>query len=171
MANVYHEFEVGFNWWYVIVPAFIIVMMVLGARKYFLKEMKIRSCDDGGMTAIEKYLAIVMAIITIALIAVESGIGIIQVLVNTGEHPFYVVLALVFAILLGLPLMYCLYFQAGKLGEWAKLGCLTEFLTLRKERQENRERRLHPDTTEVVYEPLDKEDATDNSGYPKIQFF
>lgn len=169
MSSYYHEVSIGFNWWYFLVPVFVIVMMVLGSRKYFLKEMKIRSCDDGGMTAIEKYLAIVMAIITIALIAIESGIGIVQVLVNTGEHSFYVVLALVFAILLGLPLMYYLYFQAGKLGEWAKLGFLTEFLALRKERQENRERRLHPDIPEVIYEPLDKEDA--DSSYPKKKFF
>src|SRR5574344_832658 len=96
MSMFYHEFEFGFNYWYIVVPAMLLANIIYG----YITGIKTRKVTTNGIKAIKfrenwvsipelmkqkKFLMLALifeSFLAFVLITIESGNGIIQFLTN-----------------------------------------------------------------------------------------
>lgn len=82
-SEFYHEFMVGFNLWYVVLPLMLIVAVLVGMGKYWLdKDCKIWHFKEVFM----KVPAIIAGILAFGMMCAESFTGAYQVCVNLMVH-------------------------------------------------------------------------------------
>ena len=141
----------NFDFWYVVLPVFILVMAMLGTRKYIpdyysdrIRSRAKRKIYKKGF----KIIAIVMAVIITLMVIFESGDYIVQFLLDyivRGDGSAWADL------LLGVPVspligffVYVMLVIAEKIGEWAKYGYLVE------KRNKNRKKALEKNEPYVL---------------------
>lgn len=100
MNKYYHEFSIGFNFWYVLVPALFFVIFAVG----FLSVRMAKDKKNGLYYAKQHnigFVPVVGAIITMVLVFVESNAGIIQFFDNHSDavtDPVYSLFGCIFVI-------------------------------------------------------------------------
>lgn len=124
MNSFYHQFSIGFNYWFVMLPLQAILMIAFGASNVKLnkKTRKIMRRDKKGTIA--SILAIGMDIILMIAVIMESSAGIIQVLDNhlsPGDDPVWSLFLFVIVVSTFAALMYFVFFGAAVFGREAKL--------------------------------------------------
>lgn len=130
MNSFYHAFSIGFNWWFVMLPLQVVMMVWFGAscRKFNWKTGKIMRRDKKGTIA--SLLALAMDIILIIAIVLESSAGIIQVIDNhlaATDDPMWSLILFALSITAFAFLMYYVFFGASVFGRQMKLACIKGF--------------------------------------------
>lgn len=124
--SLYHEFTIGFNFWYIAVVIFIGLMIWFGTVIFAIKKGRIIRCYRDTLL---KVAAIVFAFITAAMVMIESSHGIIQTFDNClgyNESGFYSIICTIITIVgIGFFTEF-LYYSIGKIASWAKCGYLIE---------------------------------------------
>ena len=169
MNEFYHDFEIGFNSWYLVVPALMFLMFMIGASRYALskKTLKIRRKQESKFYL--KLVSLLFMFLSCLLIAIESITGLFQIVDNhLGDSDaawslFIVPMITVFLAMF----IYELYYACGRMGMWLSYGYLSELQEelqaardcedLRKEQQkkEQREREFKMINIKPLYERLD----------------
>ena len=126
----YHSFDISFNFWYIAVPFFMVIMGLLGSTAFYLEEHTLRIVRRGRPYRVCSLLSIfLIEFILMCMISIESGSGILQVCANSLAADDDVIYAffmtalahtVLFLIVLGLLI------GSKKIGEYCKLGYLTE---------------------------------------------
>ena len=133
--SYYHEIVVGFNWWFVLAPLFVVLEAVIGWRSFALRGGEIRRVKHRKLV---DYTSAMFAIIVAALILIESADGIVQWLDNrtvAGESPVWNVgMAPFVALFVGL-IYWGVLVCIGRLFSLAKAGRLLEERQHRKVRR------------------------------------
>lgn len=128
MNAYYHEFSVGFNWWFVVGPLMVLMMAVIGSTRYALDDYSKRIRRRGkGFDVMVKMVAIVFDVLLHIMIFKESVTGLFQWLVNhvDGDPIWALILAPV--VLTGTSAaVYCVLYTFARLGEWTKHGYLID---------------------------------------------
>ena len=129
MNSFYHAFSIGFNWWFVLLPLQVVMMIWFGAscRKLNRRTGKIMARDKKGTVA--NILAISMDIILVIAVVLESSAGIIQMIDNNlsaDDDPMWSLILFVFIMTAFAFLMYYVFLGASVFGRQAKLAYLRE---------------------------------------------
>lgn len=128
MLNEYvHEVEIGFNWWYVVMPAMAFLMFIYGLNRFALNtetlEIKVKKRYT---RAKMKLLAALMSGVLMILIVEESVSGISQALINHLDNiAWFPFVAAVTLLSMTLMLYYAMY-GVGRIGMYAGYGYLAE---------------------------------------------
>lgn len=127
MNSFYHAFEIGFNYWFLLLPLEVILMIAFGASNVKLNKRtnKIMRRDKKGI--ITSTFAIFMDIILMIAVIKESSSGIIQVMDNhlgPEDSPVWSLVMFVFCMCVFAVLMYYVFFIAAVFGERVKLAIL-----------------------------------------------
>lgn len=130
MNPLYHEFTIGFNWWYVLapaltVPAFLVGWLIPGVKRDEHGKMRLR-------TYVKNRFAVIFIVTPLAGVfswraLVESGAGIVQYLDNglmRYESGVYSVLGLIMVVTGITVAAGALYFFAYCLGRYVKIRWL-----------------------------------------------
>ena len=135
--SYYHEITVGFNWWFVLAPLFVVLEAVIGWRSFALRGGEIRRVKHQKLV---DYTSAMFAVIVAALVLIESADGIVQWFDNrtvAGESPVWNVGAVPFvALFVGL-IYWGVLVGVGRLFSLAKAGRLLE----ERQRQHRKVRR------------------------------
>lgn len=123
MNNFYHSFSIGFNFWFILLPIQVAIMVAFGISNVRMNEMtgKVQSRDQLG--TVTSALSIVMTIITLIVIACESSRGIIQFLDNQlapGDDPLWSIVFYVLTIGTLAILLFYLFGEAETIGRKIK---------------------------------------------------
>ena len=121
----YHAFQVGFNWWMIVMAIAIAVMIFLGKEQYEERGSRIRRIYGEKLLSI---VAAVWAVVWTVMVAIESISGVIQLFDNSlaGDSPVYSVLFAPIAIGMAGLLFWLILLYIGKIAGWAYLGYLKE---------------------------------------------
>ena len=122
----YHQFSVGFNWWMVLAPLFVVLEAVIGWRSFALRGGEIRRVRHKKLV---DYTSAMFAIVVAALVLIESADGIVQLLDNrtvAGESPIWNVGAVPFVALFVGFFYWGVLVGIGRLFSLAKAGRLLE---------------------------------------------
>lgn len=131
MNNFYHEFVVGFNFWYVALPLLLFLAAFLGTRRYYLESGGIRIKKRGKRLSKIDFITVVLSdmVVTI-LVVIESSSGVIQFFTNMLAKDDSATWALIVAggvLIIGVPyVVFILLAEAIRIGECYQLGYLTE---------------------------------------------
>ena len=129
MNAYYHEVELTFNYWYVILPVAMVVAFVLGTGRYYFADNRIRR-RGRIFTAIAIILTGILDVTIVNDMMEESIMGLLQLLANSlaneEDLAWAVVISPIFLIFISV-FLYGLFMTVVKLGEWTKLGMLVEF--------------------------------------------
>lgn len=129
MNTHYHEIEVGFNYWYLLLPVAIIILFFLGTGRYCLTDNRIRR-RGRIFTAIAIILSGVLDAVIMEAVMAESTLGLLQLLANSlakEEDMVWAVIVLPISLIFVSAFLYGLFMTVVKLGGWMKLGMLVEF--------------------------------------------
>lgn len=135
MNEFYHSFSIGFNWWFVLAPFQMVLMIAFGASNAKINKKTGKIMRRDKKSVIASILAILMDIILMVAVVTESSAGIIQVLNNhlgPEDDPVWSLFLFVFVVTAFAVLMYYFFFGAAVFGREAKL------MYLRKIRRERR---------------------------------
>ena len=93
MNNYYHQFQVTFNAWYLVLPICMLAMGMIGSRRYYLEPSTMRIKKKGARLSLLTFIAMMLIeILLITLVVKESSAGILQFCVNTlavNDNVFY----------------------------------------------------------------------------------
>lgn len=141
----YHEFTIGFNWWYLMLPAMMILLAALGSLQFGISERtgKIARRREG-FTILLKAVTYISTVVFMLVFTFESWAGILQFFANglgPNESPFYAFIVMVFTVtFLSIGIFY-LFTRCTVFGGWAKIGFLIDRKKQEEEfRKENEER-------------------------------
>lgn len=134
MNEFYHEFSIGFNYWFVLLPFQVVLMIAFGASNAKLnkKANKIMRRDKKGMIA--SALSVAMDIILMVAVVMESSAGIIQVLDNhlsQEDDPMWSLILFILIMSVFATLMYFVFFGASVFGKQTKMKYLDGICKLR----------------------------------------
>ena len=123
MNSFYHSFSIGFNWWFVLLPLQVVIMVAFGLSNVKLahRTRKILRRDKKGTIA--ALLAISMDVILMIAIVMESSAGIIQVIDNhlsAEDDPTWSLVLFVLSLVVFAFLMYNVFFGASVFGTQVK---------------------------------------------------
>ena len=142
MNSYYHEFQIGFNWWFVVAPLLAVVMVAIGLSIFHMDErtLKIRRSYNDRLFVV---LATLFAVVVMVLIFAESSDGIVQWFDNglgKNESPVWSIVMMPFPVICLSGLYWMLLIVLGKLGAYIKCGYLHEKRQeiLAEERRKNR---------------------------------
>lgn len=135
MNEFYHEFSIGFNYWFLLLPFQVILMIFFGASNAKLnkKTNKIMQRDKKGV--ITSFFTVAMDAILMAAVVAESSAGIIQVMDNhlgPEDSPVWSLVLFVFSICIFAVLMYYVFFGAAVFGKQLRLVILRKIRRKRK---------------------------------------
>ena len=135
MNSFYHSFSIGFNYWFLLLPLEVILMIGFGASNVKLdkKTNKILRRDKKG--TITNFFAIVMDIILIIVVLLESTAGVIQTLDNhlgPNDDPMWSLVMFVFGMMAFVMLAYYVFFGAAVFGRQVKLTILRKIRRMRR---------------------------------------
>lgn len=135
MNSFYHSFQIGFNYWYLLLPLEVILMIGFGASNVRLDKRtnKILRRDKKG--TITNFFAIVMDIILIIAVLLESTAGIIQTIDNhlgPNDDPMWSLVMFVFGMLAFVMIAYYVFFGAAVFGRQVKLTILRKIRRMRR---------------------------------------
>ncbi|MBR3270180.1 hypothetical protein IKG07_02950 [Candidatus Saccharibacteria bacterium] len=123
MNEFYHEFSVGFNWWYVLLPLQCVLMIAFGASNLHLNKRNNRIMRwSKSNTATNILAAIMMVILTIVMI-VESASGVIQMLDNhlgPEDDPMWSLIMFTFGVPVVAAFIYCIFVELSVFGQKLK---------------------------------------------------
>ncbi|MBQ6149783.1 hypothetical protein IJI86_02300 [Candidatus Saccharibacteria bacterium] len=130
MNSFYHSFSIGFNYWFILWPFQIILMVGFGFSNAKLnkKTNKIMRRDKEGKIA--NLFAILMSIILMIAVIMESTAGIIQMIDNhlgPNDDPMWSLVLFVFGMLAFAVLSYCIFFGAEVFGKQVKIAILRKW--------------------------------------------
>lgn len=125
----YHGFSVGFNWWYVVGPLMVILMVIYGAstRKLNPATLKIRRRDKKWFLA--NVLAVVCDFVLHGLVLLESTTGALQLVINhlsKDDDIAWALILLIFGMSFTALVFYEIYFSAAKFGAALKVAYLKD---------------------------------------------
>ena len=125
----YHGFSVGFNWWYVVGPLMVILMIIYGAstRKLNPATLKIRRRDKEWFLA--NMLAVVCDFVLHGLFLLESAAGALQWVINhlsKDDDIAWALVLLVFEMSFSILVFYEVCFSAAKFGAALKVVYLKD---------------------------------------------
>ena len=129
--SYYHEFTIGFNMWYVVLPFVLAFITFLGTRRYYLESETMRIKTRGKKLTTATLVAIISSVLTITgLMMYESFNGLVQFLTNLlakNDSPAWAVIIVGTILILAVPYaLFNLFVRAAKTGEYYQLGRLTE---------------------------------------------
>lgn len=128
MNTFFHAFAPGFNWWYVVAPFGLLVMILVGTRQYKIVGDRVRQVFNKNLFCM---IAVVFVLIFMVMVYAESSFGIIQSFDNNllpGESPIWSVIMMPMAII-AMGMFYgAILYAAGTIAGWAKCGQLHEQL-------------------------------------------
>ena len=130
MNNLYHDFSVTFNSWFVIAPLFILLAGLIGTGRFCFDHevMKIKR-RGRKFTIFSKLSAMLMAIVVLVMIIRESFAGILQFFMNhllIDESPVWALVLAIACLPVILIAYYYLMLVALKVGSYIKYGYLVE---------------------------------------------
>lgn len=121
--DLYHSFVPGFNFWYVLLPVFLLLVVgfALSCLKMSKKRRRIlkRDKEDKVLNAIVIAFDVIFHIFFIF----ESGAGLIQVIINSlgdDSDAGWVLFLLPISLMVSVMMIYGLLFGAGKLTKYLK---------------------------------------------------
>ena len=131
MNSYYYEFRVGFNLWYIVLPLLLAFTAFLGARRYYLEAGTMRIKNRGRKLSITAFVAVLVSdLIVTTMMVCESGSGLVQLITNSlgkdDSATWALIIAFVILIIVMPYLLFNLFAQAVKTGEYYQLGRLTE---------------------------------------------
>ena len=146
MNHYYHEVSVGFNWWYLVIPALMVIFALLGSARYFTEPGTGRIRRRGkNYRLFITTLAYVADIFLLFLIVTESFAGILQFCINSlapEDSVFWAIIIAVVAMAIMALICYSLFLLCINFGAWAKLGHLTEIRKEEQAREKEKQERL-----------------------------
>lgn len=127
MNNYYHEFHIGFNWWFIIVPLMFVASILFATLLYSLKARR----RDGRLRVRQNYkqvtqlfVAVPFTLLSVWMIASESWSGIVQIFDNrlaANDSPAWSIILAAGAIGFVACVLFGLYYEAAfYLGRAAK---------------------------------------------------
>lgn len=121
--DLYHSFVPGFNAWYVLLPMFLIAIVIFSLTCSRLSKRANRILRRDKEDFLLNIISVIFDIIIHIFFVIESGAGLIQVIINTlsddtdaGWILFILPVTLVFTAFL----MYGLFFGTGKLTKFLR---------------------------------------------------
>lgn len=136
MNEFYHSFVAGFNSWYIVAPAMIVAMVLLGMTSFRL-DLKTLEMDRTDNERLTKIMSAFMSLLLFVLIIVESGRGIIQWLINHMDNAAYLIFVIPVSLLVAFSAFAYILYLAATIGGWARLGYL---VLIREDLLEKREK-------------------------------
>lgn len=132
MNSFYHEFEIGFNHWYIILPVVLVLAAVLGSKRYYLEPETMKIRKRGKKLSNLNFVAVVLSDMAVTtLIALESSNGVIQFFTNLltrNDSPTWGLIMAAIMLIIGVPcVVFVLIVNALKVGEYYQLGRLTDY--------------------------------------------
>ena len=129
MNTYYHNFEIGFNYWYLALPMMMLVMGLVGSFRYqLMADGKIRK-KGRGFTILIKAAAMALSVFMVFFMMAESAMGLLQLFANAlgkEEDIAWAIFSATFALMVLLVAIYLIFLCCAKIGQWAKLGYLIE---------------------------------------------
>ena len=129
MNSFYHAFSIGFNYWFLLLPLEVILMIALGASNAKLDKRtnKILRRDKNGMIA--SFFSLAMDVILMIAVLRESTAGIIQMIDNNlspNDDPIWSLVIFVLAMVAFAYFAYYLFFGTAIFGRQVKVSLLRE---------------------------------------------
>ena len=130
MNNYYHQLQLTFNAWYLVLPICMLAMGMIGSRRYYLEPSTMRIKKKGAKLSLLTFIAMMLIeILLITLVVKESSAGILQFCANSlavNDNAFYALILAFLAQVILFMVFYGLLYGAVKIGEYAQLGYLME---------------------------------------------
>lgn len=123
MNEFYHAFSVGFNWWYVVLPALTVLMGLYGSTNLKLEEGSLKILRRDKNNYLLTGVVIGADILLHWLILKESTAGILQFLMNhlsPNDDIFWALILFIIGMTGTTICVYVLFFQAAKFGQRLK---------------------------------------------------
>ena len=144
MNEFYHDVVVTFNAWFLVGPSMILAMWLIGvgSNKIDMVDLEIIEKDNDRSL---KWLAAFLSLLLHVLIVVESGKGILQVMLNHTDSPAWLVVVIPMLTSLSLVLTWYALYMSGRFGKWTTLGYLVYArakIEEEREEQKKEERRF-----------------------------
>ena len=123
----YHEFSVGFNWWFIVAPMMFIGCILFATRLHRLGVSDGRLVVKKGYKQVAQlFVAVPCTIITFIMMTVESYNGVVQKIDNAltaNDSPMWSILIAPFVLGIAAAIAFCLYYYAA-----FELGRAVKFL-------------------------------------------
>ena len=163
MNEFYHELEIGFNWWYVVVLFYVFVFGMIGAFKFHLNSDRIATRMARKYDIILSLLALGAVLHSVVLVIYESLLGIMQFFANRlhdYESPKYVFWLTIIVLIVSSFFYYYLLIGVANITSWTKLGFLIEKYCKmdEKTKQERIKRELHRQLKQICPQQQQKQE-------------
>ena len=135
MNEFYHSFSIGFNYWYLLGPFQVILMVCLGASNAKLNKETNRIMTRDKKRVISGVFAVFMTIILMVAIISESSAGIIQVFDNhlgPEDDPIWSLFFFIVCMSILAVILYFIFYEAAILGKHFKIQRLRRIRRMRK---------------------------------------
>lgn len=142
--ELYHDVNVGFNAWFVVGPAMMIVMWFIGVTSNTIdvEDVDLEIYTKKNERSL-KVMAGFLDVLFHALVVWESGRGIFQILVNHMDNPAYAFFVIPFLAIMSVTLCGYVLYVSARFGKWTSLGYLVSVRAqVLEEREERRKRRF-----------------------------
>ena len=123
MNSFYHAFTISFNWWYVLLPLQLVLMLIFGLSNAKLSKRTKKVIQRDKKDKVAFCLSIVMTIILMVTVVSESSSGLIQILDNSlsaNDDPVWSLFLFVFVMSTFAVFTCALFYYAAKLGKILK---------------------------------------------------
>lgn len=130
MNSYYHQLQVTFNAWYLVLPICMLAMGMIGSRRYYLEPSTMRVKKKGARLSLLTFITMMLIeILLITLVLKESSAGILQFCANSlavNDNVFYALILAFLAQFILFMVFWGLLYGAAKIGQYAQLGYLME---------------------------------------------
>lgn len=118
MNEFYHDFVVGFNWWYVMLPLAMFLMVIIGMSRFALNRKTLKIMRKRENRFFLTLMAGALDLMLCALILKESFVGLLQVIANNlGDSDIaWIPVLAALAILAMVFVCYYALYACGRLG-------------------------------------------------------